>query len=48
MQMIWSGALIEHGWSAPGPVGSEVTVCHRERLASVRATGLVPSTPADH
>jgi len=45
MQMIWSGALIEHGWSAPGPVGSEVTVCHRERLGW---TGLVPSTPGGH
>jgi len=31
MQMIWSGALIEHGWSGTGPVRSEVTVCHGER-----------------
>jgi len=41
MQMIWSAALIEHGWSGLGPVGSEVTVCHR-RLALLRGPSTRP------
>ena len=48
MQMIWSGALIEHGWSAPCAVGSEVTVCHRELPAGAAWSRQTPPVTDNH